>query len=783
MSTRQQNHNDLEILGQVESHPIGVGSAGSDSESDSLKKFAQSHGSTDHSITSHRPTLPSPSSASRIDLHPTSQSSKASRTGSVSHARTLPGNTGLFPINSPACEDCCETKVRLFISCRNPAWLRQPQRQCIHDVCGNEDPVKVTRVSRQESVIQVTTQQPVLLEISSDGDDRSGTKTTPSVRRVVIPVRQWFSAKASAHSDSPDDSDLPISRTQERQHAARLRVKSLPDSSEDSDPPINPSQKRCLARRHPARSDSSEESDPPIGPSQKRRLTKYRPVKSDRQIDSSEDSDLPIDSSQKQRLARHHPVKSDRQTESSEDSDQPIESSQKQCLARRYPTKSDSSEDSDPPINPSQKRCLTKHHPAISKGRPGNSEDSDPSLTFATRRPLTKSQYTGPNDADSSDPSTMRINPAKSQTFGGVGVDASDAGVPLASSLNRIQERLISSSPAPHLEIKSLLQASGTEGFQRSRIGLDLGASVLGEPSTIITKDPIQGSKSPKNLTVLDERQYPIPVISQTGNLIGSIQVVRSTEPVSSQTTDAEVSVEVVEQELHSPKPRESKKENALQTPSLGNRATSSTKKRPMFGIKDILPEAVSSKRRSFTLKDVIPSKTLREQIPPGGGSKLTEFHDALRMSFAPVIVAPDWILNAPLKKRKFTLADVTGTGPQEPLFSIEYALEQYLTRQSYQKQPFANQTSDQPQGVEFAIAKEQEVVPAGGDTTALSSNDSNDSNGERANYDSQHIVESTVDRAAGPDWTEMIYDAQDYLAGDENVASTKRVEVTSSES
>lgn len=115
VSTRKQSRNDLKVLGQVERHPIEVGSAGSDNESENSENFVQSHGSTDHPITSHSPTLPS--STSTIDLQLTSHFSEASRIASVSSERILLGNAALFLTNNPAC------KVRLFISSRNPAWL------------------------------------------------------------------------------------------------------------------------------------------------------------------------------------------------------------------------------------------------------------------------------------------------------------------------------------------------------------------------------------------------------------------------------------------------------------------------------------------------------------------------------------------------------------------------------------------------------------------------------------------------------------------------------------
>lgn len=545
---------------------------------------------------------------------------------------------------------------------------------------------------------------------------------------MSVPVIQRSSSRASPHLASSDVSGLPISSAQRRQLATSLHARGQPDSSEDSDPPINPSQKRRLARR---------------------------PAKLDRQPDSSEDSDPPINPSQKRRLARHRPAKPGSQP--------------------------DSSEDCDPPINPSQKQSLARHRPAKSKGRPGSFEDSDQSLTFAIRRPPTRSQYARLNDADTPSPSTMRFNPERNQTSRDVEGDASDASAPLVPSWNKIHEGFTPSSPAPHLDddnIKSLLRTSGTEDIWHSRIGLEFVEPVLGQPSTNTYRNPIEGSRSPKNLTVQDERPYPIPVMPQTGKLIDPIQVVRPAEPVSSQTAVDKVTVEVVEQELRSPKPRKSRSKKAQQYPILGNRATKSSKGRPTFGIKDIVPEAVSSKRGSFTLKDVVPSKTPREQIPPQWGSELKEFHDALRMSFAPVVVAPDWILNAPLKKRKFTLADVTGTEPQEPLFSIEYALEQYLARQNYHKQPFSNQISDRRQGAEGAITWEQTVISADEDIGAFGSIDSN---GERPFHYNQHIVEPTANKAAEPHWTEIVGDAEDYLAGDEDVASTKNVKVTSS--
>jgi len=760
LSTPPQGRNDLELLGEAKSNPIEVGSSGSDSESDVPEKSAQSHGFTGHPTTSHNPTLTS--SASRVDLRHTSHLSKvdkSSKVSSVSSERSFPGNTGLFQTRYPACKDCRKTKVGLFISCRTYPRLTELQRWCIHDGIGNEDSVEVRqtaipRLKGQRSVIQATTQQPVSRKVSSDGDDRSENKTTPTAPSMPVPIMQRSFSTASVYSISSDDSDLPSSASQKRSLATREHAKSQPDSCEESDPPINHSQKRRLAKQYPAslkgHASSSEDSDPPINPPQKRRLAGKKTPTSLKGRPSSSDTSPSINPSQKRRLTRHHPAKSKGQPSSSEES--------------------------DPPVNPSQKRGLASYHPAKSKIGSGSSEDYDPSSTSARGRPLTTSQYARLNVANTPDPSTKRSNPGKSQWFGGVGVDGSISGAHLVSFGKSTRESFTPSSPGRHLDdtkLRPLLQASGMEGSQSSRTGLEVGKSELGERATNTSVNPIRESISPENSTVHNERQYSAPIIAPTGKPIDPIQVVKPAGSVSSHTADDEVSAEVIEQELRSPKARKSEEEEAQQNPSLGNSPTESTRERPKFGIKDIVPEVVASTGHSFTIDDVVSSKMLREPIPPLWSSELKQFHDAMRMAFAPVIVGPDWILKAPVKKRQFTLADITGTGPQESLFSIEYAFEQYQARRNDQEQPNLDQTTDQAQGAEDAIDRKHTVVSEGGDFMVLGSNDSN---GERPIHGSQQIIESTADKAAGPDWMEMVGDAENYLAGERNVASTKGV-------
>lgn len=441
---------------------------------------------------------------------------------------------------------------------------------------------------------------------------------------------------------------------------------------------------------------------------------------------SSEDSDQPISPLQEQHTATRLPVES--QLDSSEQSDPPINPSQKRSLARRHARSNRQpgiSNDSYSPIHPSQKRRLTRHHPARWNGQPNSSDHFNPPLTFV-KSPLATSQVVGLKAADVADPTPKKVNPEKSQTFGSSRVDASDSDaisltsreIPHEASTQTLRDR-----PIDDDETKSLLMASSTEGFQDARICLEIGDSRLDDASEKTCKSSISRGRLPKNLTVNDHGQHPASRVPQTGKPIEPIRVVRSAGPMISQSTDVKGKVELMEQELWSPELRISEKENSRQRLTLGNRPTKPTKRRPLFAIKDIVPEAASSKRPSFTLSDVIPSKYSKQPLARGRDSKLKVFHSALRVSFAPVVVGPEWILNAPLKKRKFTLADVTGTGPQEPLFSVAYALEQNQDRQIDHEQCISKQFTDQLQDAGGTIIWEPTAGSQGAERMTLRSN------------------------------------------------------------
>jgi len=365
---------------------------------------------------------------------------------------------------------------------------------------------------------------------------------------------------------------------------------------------------------------------------------------------------MPVPSMMQQSLSRDRSP-----SDSSEDSDPPFNRSQKRRLPPRLPTEpnsqAESSEDSGPPIHPSQKRRLATGFPFKSRRRPGSSEDFNPPMTSAHRRPLTRSRRARLEDADTSDPSPTGSQREKSQMSGSVGADSSDSDASLVPSWNKTQQTSTPSSLDHHLDYEGFKSVLQTKGTEDSRIG--------------------------KN-------------------------------------ANAEVRAKRVRQDLRSPKGRKSKQEKVQPNVTLSNKATRPVKKRPKFGLENIIPDAGTQKVRSFTLADIIPSKTPREPIPPPWSFELKKFHDALRMSFAPVVVGPDWILNAPVKKRKFTLADVTGTRPQEHLFSIEYALEQYQAHQGDQEQQSPEHITDQAQNLEETITFEQGLASDIGDPPVL---------------------------------------------------------------
>lgn len=226
-----------------------------------------------------------------------------------------------------------------------------------------------------------------------------------------------------------------------------------------------------------------------------------------------------------------------------------------------------------------------------------------------------------------------------------------------------------------------------------------------------------------------------------------------------------------------------------VKEPSLASdtEATEPEKQKPKFGLADIIPKEGPPKKASLTLRDIVPRKRSRKtRLPP----QLQNFQDNVRTAFAPFLVGPEEILNAPPKKRKFTLADVIGM-PQEPLFNIDEVIEQYLARQRGGEQRSEAQSEDELlDGPAYMTAVER-IAANGGEDMSIGET-RNDISEERQSrdlqdrenmltHDSQDAAKSAADTATEQDLSEMLDDAEAFLAGEESTKSGNDVEGTPS--
>ena len=110
-------------------------------------------------------------------------------------------------------------------------------------------------------------------------------------------------------------------------------------------------------------------------------------------------------------------------------------------------------------------------------------------------------------------------------------------------------------------------------------------------------------------------------------------------------------------------------------------------KKGSKLTLQDLIPKPNPSSGPGLTLNDIIKGRPKWTQPHPDAKG-IEKFHQQLRASFPPVKIGPDYIHYGPSKpKPKFTLLDVVEDRPQEPLFSVEYAIEQHQAQQKQNRE------------------------------------------------------------------------------------------------
>ncbi|KAL6720157.1 hypothetical protein ACLMJK_002078 [Lecanora helva] len=102
------------------------------------------------------------------------------------------------------------------------------------------------------------------------------------------------------------------------------------------------------------------------------------------------------------------------------------------------------------------------------------------------------------------------------------------------------------------------------------------------------------------------------------------------------------------------------------------------TPNKSKFELTDVVPKAYPPEGPCFSLDDVVPKQGPNPMEMSVCARNLHTFHSAYRACFPGLTVSPDVVQEPGVKERKFTLHNVTGTKPQEPLSHPQYGSAQY---------------------------------------------------------------------------------------------------------
>lgn len=422
-----------------------------------------------------------------------------------------------------------------------------------------------------------------------------------------------------------------------------------------------------------------------------------------------------------------------------------------------------------------------------------DSEDSDPPMSFPLRRRLGRLKHANtPNSLPTS------IQGTKTQRSADAMSDSSGSDEPLLPTwekpLPNLSTGLINSRIDDDVP-RSSSQVQQDEDVRNPEMCSKTEQALLDDTSSSSSRDSPQRRRTSNASVSNDESPKLHAAIPEMGRHTTSSRSSRRVIRMPARFVDQSREGPLAHR-LRSHKPSSSKRPRvepsvassreateSFKMPNLGSSEenTEPVKQKPKLGLADIIPKEGPPKKTSLTLRDIVPRKRSRKTKLP---RQLRNFQDNVRTAFAPFLVGPEEILNAPPKKRKFTLADVIGM-PQEPLFNIDEVIEQYLARQGDgEQQSEARSDNGIAEPAMHVTAEEQTIANGGEGRKNLNEEVHVRNDQDRENmptHDGQDPIECTADKATDMDLSEMLDDAEAFLAGEESTNSGNDVEGASS--
>lgn len=179
--------------------------------------------------------------------------------------------------------------------------------------------------------------------------------------------------------------------------------------------------------------------------------------------------------------------------------------------------------------------------------------------------------------------------------------------------------------------------------------------------------------KTASGSTVPDGKlSYPIPytnsIVPKTNLLVYPIPKTRYVAPIPPHSPRNERIARHVKHSIRLTTARKIAADSRRRNANPGRGAPRVSKRKLGLRAEDLFGDIEPSDGAEFGLKDIFPNKKQKSLESHEDDRGLAQFQTELRMRFSPIVVGPDHMQHSPVRKRKFTLADVTGTRPRLPL-------------------------------------------------------------------------------------------------------------------
>ena len=292
---------------------------------------------------------------------------------------------------------------------------------------------------------------------------------------------------------------------------------------------------------------------------------------------------------------------------------------------------------------------------ASTMDEPDSSEDSDPPVKFSRRRRIAL-RLGGRNRSKDS---KIRFSDVSSINSEGAEIQSSEFVAPLVLPWENVDP---ASSVSSRVHDSAIAPSNTKAERERVRRGSELPTKPVAE---------LSHATATLSRNVLGDNHVMKHPVAENG------------EPVMSGEAEAPVLCPGVKDEQQDCLQSHAMDEDEQPDPNRRSATAPLTYKKSTFGIKDIVGKGELPRGRVFSLSDVVPKKESKPVNASVCTQNLRIFHDALRACFPPAVIGPDYIQHGPVKIKEFTFADVTKTATRDPLFSVEYAVEQHKIHRS----------------------------------------------------------------------------------------------------